>query len=257
MSSAPASTLAVTSALAIDIFARFPAEIINHIWDNLHPSLIYFHLFVEPKSALVQSSSEECQRVREICISHNVKHGRIDIPTYAFSSNDQETVNGIANYLNRRYRCFDKSIILAAQDQNMVLTRLLLEKGASPDITNDDTDTSLHFVAKHNNSEAIEMFHDDVDMVEIYLQSPLLNLNMRNFMKLLLTWSGNLEEYRDIHRKTPLVLCLAKMASLKDMTPYIPPFKQLLITKGVDPQAFSKQYETVLKDVLDGYDSCF
>ncbi|KAL7910112.1 ankyrin repeat protein [Trichoderma velutinum] len=350
MSSAPASTLASTSTLVIDILARFPAEIINRIVDNLHPSLIYFHLFVEPKTASVQSSLEQCQRVREICISHNVKFGRMDVLTYAISSNDRETmkyileeasmnaktsgkkhtvvehaprslwkiwlywsvnedhldisrqlmcVDGIANYLNRRDRCFDKLLLLAAKDQNLTLMRLLLENGANPDIADDSKDTPLHFVAVHNNREAIEMLavqyqadvnglgsagntpliwaieHGDIDMVKVYLQSPRLNLYKPNLWgqtalhkalsngkpqiaELLLTWSGgDLDEHKDTHGKTPLMLCLAKMAGLEDMTPYIPTFKQLLVAKRADPQAFSKQYETVMKDVLDEYDSCF
>lgn len=92
--------------------------------------------------------------------------------------------------------------------------------------------------------------HDDIDMVKVYLQLPLLNLNMRNFMfhtalhraltkgkpqiaELLLTYSSYLEEHKDGHENTPLILCLTKMADLKDMTPYIPTFKQLLIAKRI------------------------
>ncbi|UKZ82366.1 hypothetical protein TrVFT333_010154 [Trichoderma virens FT-333] len=321
MASAPASPLAANSTLAMDILARFPAEIIARIVDNLHPSLIYFHLFAEPRSSPVQSSSEQCQRVREVCISHNVKFGCMDILTYAVSSNDKETVeqmlkeastnsktserkgtvvkhaprslwktwlswsvsrdyhdiasqllciDGIASYLNRGDRSFDKLLLPAARDQNTTLMRLLLENGANPDITNDHKDTPLHFAAKHNNKAAIIMLvqyqsdvnrlgsagntplmwaieHDDIDMVKVYLDWPLLNLNKH----------GYLEEHKDTHGRTPLMLCLAKMAGLKDMTAYTPTFKELLIAKGVDLQTFSKEYETVFKDVLKEYDTGF
>ncbi|EHK18855.1 ankyrin repeat protein [Trichoderma virens Gv29-8] len=349
MASAPASPLAANPTLAMDILARFPAEIIARVVDNLHPSLIYFHLFAEPRSSLVQSSSEQCQRVREVCISHNVKFGCMDILTYAVSSNDKETVeqmlkeastnsktserkgtvvkhaprslwktwlswsvsrdyhdiasqllciDGIASYLNRGDRSFDKLLLPAARDQNTILMRLLLENGANPDITNDHKDTPLHFAAKHNNKAAIIMLvqyqsdvnrlgsagntplmwaieHDDIDMIKVYLDLPLLNLNKQCFWgetalhkalskgkpkvaELLLTWkSGYLEEHKDTHGRTPLMLCLAKMAGLKDMTAYMPTFKELLIAKGVDLQTFSKEYETVFKDVLKEYDTGF
>lgn len=80
-----------------------------------------------------------------------INNGHLDI------SRQLLCVSGIANYLNRIDRCFDNLMLLAAKDQNMTLTKLLLENGASPDITNDDRDTPLHFFAKHNNREAIEM----------------------------------------------------------------------------------------------------
>ncbi|KAL6826163.1 hypothetical protein V8C40DRAFT_286999 [Trichoderma camerunense] len=100
MSSVPASTLAptstpvidiLTSTPVIDILARFPVEIINRILDGLHLSLIYFHLFVEPKSAPIQSSSEECQRTRELHLSQ-CQARPFGLLTYANLSNDQETV---------------------------------------------------------------------------------------------------------------------------------------------------------------------
>lgn len=65
------------------------------------------------------------------------------------------------------------------------------------------------------------------------------------------------EEHKDGHGNTPLILCLTKLAGLKDMALYIPNFKQVLVAKGADPQAFRTQYETVLKDVLDEDYSAF
>ncbi|KAL6821008.1 hypothetical protein J3E69DRAFT_368451 [Trichoderma sp. SZMC 28015] len=222
MSSAPASTL------AIDILARFPAEIINRILDKLHPSLIYFHLFVEPKSAPVQSSSEECQRVREICISHNVKHGRMDILTYAVSSNNQETV------------------------------KQMLEEASINTQTSDKKPTAVEHAPwspwKVWINWCVNKGQLDISRQLLCLGGIANYLNLRNLM-------GQTALHRalskDGHRKTPLMLCLTKMAGLNDMTLYIPTFKQLLVVIGADPQAFSTQYETVLKDVLDEYDSAF
>ncbi|KAL7948381.1 ankyrin repeat protein [Trichoderma barbatum] len=345
-----ASSLTSASTLAVDILARFPAEIITRIVDNLHPSLIYFRLFVEPKSSPAQSSSVQCQRVRDICISHNVKFGRIDILTYAISSNDLETVkqllqeattnattsgkkdtvmehatrslwklwfswsvsenfldvasqilrvDGIGSYLNGKDRTLDKLLLLAAKDyRDASLMRLLLENGANPDINDDSIDTPLVVAAKHNNSEAIELLvvqyqadvnrlgsggntplmwaieNGDTAAVKPFLQSPLLDLNKKSILgqtalhralskgkpkiaELLLTWDGVLEENKDTHGKTPLMLCLDKMAGLRDMTKYMPTFKGLLVAKGVDPQAFSEDYETVFEDHLGKYDPGF
>ncbi|KAL7784168.1 ankyrin repeat protein [Trichoderma afarasin] len=280
MASTLASTLTLISTqVAIDILARFPAEIIDRILDKLHLSLIYFHFFVKPKSAPVQSFPEECHRVREIYISHNAKHGRTSILTYAVSSNGQETVKQMLKEASINAEASSKKQTVNRQVLRQVdasgsqrsedgLTRLLLENSASPNISDDDRDTPLHFFAKYSNREAIEMLviqyhtgvdrlgsagntpliwaieHDAIDMVNIDLQSPLLSLNMQYFMgqtalhralskgkpqiaELLLTWSRYLEEHKDGHGKTPPMLCLAKMTSLKDMTPYVPTFKQL------------------------------
>ncbi|KAL6697577.1 hypothetical protein J3F84DRAFT_369348 [Trichoderma pleuroticola] len=109
-----------------------------------------------------------------------------------------------------------------ANDQNLASTRFLFKNDASPDITNDDRDTSLHSFAKHNNREAIEMLviqyqagvnhlvsagntpliwaieYDDIDMVKIHLQSPLLNLNMWKFI----VRRPSIEPYRKVNLRS-------------------------------------------------------
>lgn len=89
------SLLITPSTLATDTLGRFPAEIITRILDLLDPSIIYFRLFVEPNSSPAQSSSAQCQRVRDICISHNVKFDNMSILTGAISCNDLETVKQV------------------------------------------------------------------------------------------------------------------------------------------------------------------
>ncbi|KAL7930044.1 ankyrin repeat protein [Trichoderma chlorosporum] len=315
--------LASSSALVIDILAQLPAEIVTRIVDNLHPSLVYFHVFLEPKTSSVQSSSEECQRetihqmldeasinaetsgkkrtvlkhaprsLWKVWLTWSVSHGYPEITSTLLC------VDGMASYLNGSERCFDKLLFPAAKHQNMVLLGLLLGNGASPDILDDNNGTPLHVATENGNIEAVEMLvvqyradvnrlgsagntplmwaieNDNMDMIRIFLQSPLLNLNKPSLWgqtalhmalskgkpeiaELLLTFSGDdVEEHKDTHGRTPLMLCLAKMAGLKDMSAYMPTFKKLLTAKGVDLQTFSKEYETILEDVFKDYDIGF
>ncbi|KAH6605164.1 ankyrin repeat [Trichoderma cornu-damae] len=94
------SPLPSASPPARNSLAGLPAEIVMLIIDCLDPQDMYRLLFAEPMYRLVRSSSgwrmlPMHRRIREICISHNVKFGAMSTLTCAINNHDATTVRQV------------------------------------------------------------------------------------------------------------------------------------------------------------------
>ncbi|ETS00071.1 hypothetical protein M419DRAFT_37324 [Trichoderma reesei RUT C-30] len=109
--------------------------------------------------------------------------------------------------------------------------------------------------------------HRDMDTIKLFLQSPRLILNQRDYWgeialhkiiskgrpdiaELMLTWNGIETDQRVFKGHTPLMVCLLNMAGTADMSPYLSLFKKLLMREGIDVESFQRDHATIVSERL-------
>ncbi|OTA05476.1 hypothetical protein A9Z42_0061660 [Trichoderma parareesei] len=110
--------------------------------------------------------------------------------------------------------------------------------------------------------------HRDMDTIKLFLQSPRLILNQRNYWgetalqkiiskgrpdiaELMLTWNGIETDRQDFKGHTLLMVCLLKMAEAANMSPYILLFNKLLMREGIDMEDSQRDYATIVSERLE------
>lgn len=228
-----ASPLTPTSAPAGNTFAGLPTEIIMLIVDQLDPEEIYSLFFVEPRFSSVESPSgrrvvPRHQRIREICISHNVKFDEMSTLTLAIQNRDVTTVRqvlrevtAVANaspdkpkvtlYASRfRWHVW---LLAAVQRNSMDITQLLFQIDEMRDYLDEDRyidDLLIEATAEHGSASMLTFLIDNganPHSADLQGFTPLLlaaNVNNLAAVTLLVTQYHADCTVRDLYRSSAL-----------------------------------------------------